>query len=79
MSEKRDYRVIGKCTAVTYAEHCRCTRGVVFGLHECVFFDCGMCNPYGKNDADSSQETIEDYDSRVGDDGYSDGSFEDCD
>jgi hypothetical protein len=43
MNEKRDYMVDGKCTAETYSDHCRCTRGVVFGLHPCPFYDGGEC------------------------------------
>jgi len=43
MDNKKDFRVAGKCTAETYADHCRCTRGAVFGLHECVFYDDGEC------------------------------------
>jgi hypothetical protein len=79
MKNKKDFRVDGKCTAETYADDCRCERGVVFGMWGCVFYDNGGECLNDKKKEDSSITTIENYDSRTGDDGYSDGGFEDCD
>jgi hypothetical protein len=43
MDNKKDFRVDGKCAAETYADHCRCTRGNVYGAHPCTFYEGGWC------------------------------------
>jgi hypothetical protein len=58
MTEKRDYRVNGKCTAETYAQQCFCTRSVVFGMAQCTFRDGYDCRS-GKNDSSSSLKVIQ--------------------
>jgi hypothetical protein len=41
MKNKKDFRVNRKCTAETYADHCRCDLGVVYGMHPCTFYEGG--------------------------------------
>ena len=43
MTDRKDYKVNGKCTADNYAKQCFCLRSTVFGTAQCCHMDGHDC------------------------------------